>query len=63
MPESFFNKVAGLRPATLRKKRLWHSCFTVNFVKFSRTSFYRTPPLAVSVFLIEVWKYKLKTIQ
>ena len=22
-----FNKVAGLRPATLLKKRLWHSCF------------------------------------
>ena len=25
--QSLFNKVAGLRPATLRKKRLWHSCF------------------------------------
>ena len=24
----FFNKVAGLRPATLLKKRLWHMCFT-----------------------------------
>ena len=30
----FFNKVAGLRPATLLKKRLWHSCFPVNFVDF-----------------------------
>ena len=27
----FFNKVAGLRP-----ERLWHRCFRVNFVKFSR---------------------------
>ena len=23
VPEAFFNKVAGLRPATLLKKRLW----------------------------------------
>ena len=36
----FFNKVAGLRPATLLKKRLWHSCFPVNFVKFLRTPFF-----------------------
>ena len=36
----FFNKVAGLRPTTLLKKRLWHSCFPVNFVKFLRTSFF-----------------------
>ena len=35
----FFNKVADLRPATLLKKRLWHRCFPVNFVKFSRTLF------------------------
>ena len=32
----FFNKVAGLRPATLLKKRLWHRCFPVNFAKFLR---------------------------
>ena len=36
----FFNKVAGLRPATLLKKRLWHRCFPVNFAKFPRTSFH-----------------------
>ena len=35
----FFNKVAGLRPVTLFKKRLWHRCFPVNFVKFLRTPF------------------------
>ena len=39
----FFNKVAGLRPATLSKTRLWHRCFPVNLVKFLRTPFYRTP--------------------
>ena len=27
------------QPATLLKKRLWHSCFPVNFVKFLRTLF------------------------
>ena len=35
----FFNKVAGLRPATLLKMWLWHRCFPVIFVKFLR------PPL------------------
>ena len=35
----FFNKVAGLRPATLLKKRLWHRWFSVNFATFSRTHF------------------------
>ena len=34
------NKVAGLRPAPLLKKRLWHRCLPVNFVKFPRTPFY-----------------------
>ena len=35
----FFYKVAGLRPATILKKRLWHRCFLVNFAKFLRTPF------------------------
>ena len=35
----FFNKVAGLRPATLLKKRLWHRCFPLNFAKLPRTPF------------------------
>ena len=35
----FFNKVAGLRHASLIKKRLWRICFAVNFVKFPRTAF------------------------
>ena len=33
----FLNKVAGLRTATLLKKRLMHRCFPVNFAKFLRT--------------------------
>ena len=36
----FFNKVAGLRCATLLKKKLWYRCFPVNFAKFFRTSFF-----------------------
>ena len=35
----FFDKVAGLRPATLLEKRLWHRFFSVNFAKFLRTPF------------------------
>ena len=33
----FFNKVSGLRPATLFKKRLGHRCFPVRFTTFLRT--------------------------
>ena len=35
----FFNKVAGLKPATLLKKRLWHRCFPENCVKFLWAAF------------------------
>ena len=35
----FFNKVAGLRPAALLKKRLWHRCIPVNIARFLRTPF------------------------
>ena len=34
-----FKKVAGLRPVTLLKKRLWHRRFRVNFGKFLGTPF------------------------
>ena len=34
-----FNKIAGLRPATSLKRRLWHRCFLMNFAKFLRTPF------------------------
>ena len=37
----FFNKVAGLSPATLLKKGLWRWRFPVNFVKFLRTTFFK----------------------
>ena len=39
VPEALFCTVAGLEPATLLKKRLWHKSFPVNFAKFLRTPF------------------------
>ena len=35
----FFNKFEDLRPEALLKKRLWHRCFPVKFMKFPRTPF------------------------
>ena len=35
-----FNKNAGLRPATLLKKRLQHRCFPVNFAEISKNTFF-----------------------
>ena len=50
----FFDKVVGLRPATLLKKRLSHRCFPVYFVKFVRTPFFhRIHPVSASK-MIEV---------
>ena len=43
-----FNKSAGLRPATLVKKRLCHRCVLMDFAKILRTFFYRIPLLAAS---------------
>ena len=40
----FFNKVGGLSPATLLKKRPWHRCFAVNFAKFLRAPFLQNTP-------------------
>ena len=46
---SFCSQILSLKIITwpkslfLLKKRLWHRCFPVNFVKFLRTPFFRTP--------------------
>ena len=39
MPESLYYQSCRPRLATLFKKRPWHRCFPVNFVKFGRTPF------------------------
>ena len=47
---SFLIKFAGLRPATLLKKRLRDRCFPVSFEKYlQNTFFYRTPHMAAPV--------------
>ena len=45
----FFNKAVDLRPATLLKTIIRHRYFPVNFAKFLRTLFYRTPPVAAFI--------------
>ena len=35
----FFNKIAGLRPETLIKKRRWQRCFPVTIAKFLKNTF------------------------
>ena len=39
----FCNKVAGPEPAILLKKTLWHRRFPMNFAKYLRKLFHRTP--------------------
>ena len=42
-----FNKITGLRPEILLKKRLWHRC---EFCQISKNTFsHRTPPVAASI--------------
>ena len=53
----FFNKLAGLRPATLSKKRLWHRCFPVNFVKFLRTPFLTEHLRWLLLIIIRIWGF------
>ena len=43
----FFNKVAGLKPATLLKKRFWH-VFSCKFCESFKNIFYYRTPLVVA---------------
>ena len=36
----FFDKAAGMSPATLLEKRLWHRCFHVNFAKILKNTYF-----------------------
>ena len=56
----FLNKVAGLKPATLLKKRPWHRCFPVNFAKVLRTPFlieHLRWLLLLFIMIVKVWSY------
>ena len=61
----FFNKVAGLRPATLLKKKTLAQVFPCEYYKISKNTFsYRTPLVAASVYSILVWlPFKNKELQ
>ena len=50
----FFNKVSGLRPATLLKKRLQQRCFPVNFLKFLGTPFLQKTSQRLLLFVIHL---------
>ena len=56
----FFNKAAGMRPATLIKKRPWQRCFPVNFAKFLRTPFSQNSPWKLLLRLLSFffWCYE-----
>ena len=49
-------------PATLLKKRLWHTCLPVNFAKFFRTPFLQNTsgrlPLKLEPWNVEFWRLK-----
>ena len=55
------NKVAGLRPVTLLKKRLWHRCFPVNFAKFLRTPFLQNTSGRLLLSFIQI-VYSIRTL-
>ena len=55
----FFNKVAGLRPATLLKKRLWYRFFPLNFAKFLKIPFLQN----TSSRLLSLQTLRLKPLQ
>ena len=58
----FFNIVAGLRHATLLKKRLWQRCFPVNFPKFLRTTFLQNPSGRLLLICLGRWNSYLSFI-
>ena len=61
----FFNKVSGLRSATLLKKRPWHRGFPMNFAQFLRTPFVTEHLrwlLFRSLFEKTAWKLKTKLV-
>ena len=59
VPESFFNKVGGVR-LKLYLKRDSCTCFLVNLVKFFKTPFcYRAAPVAASESIsLDIWKVR-----
>ena len=57
----FVNKISGLRPATLLKKKLWHKSFPVNFMKFLRTPFFIEHLLVGAYLFLQCMQYQNMT--
>ena len=55
----FFNKIAGLRPVTLLKKRPWHRGFPVNFEEFPRIPVLQNTSWRL---LLVSWKMSKETV-
>ena len=57
----FFDKVVGLRPATLLKKRLWHRCFPVSceFYEISKNTFFTEQLWVTPSNTFSLWNLKL----
>ena len=58
-PESFLNKIVGLRAATLLKKSLRDRCFPMSCANLLRTLFYRTTTVDASACFIKIeWMFQ-----
>ena len=57
----FFNNVAGLRPATSIKKRLWQRCFLWILPNFYKEPFYSALHVAVSVSQHKITRFQYLT--
>ena len=51
-----FNKVAGLRPATLLKERLQYRCFPVNIAKLLRAAFFIEHLRWLRLYILDGWQ-------
>ena len=56
------NKVVGLRPATLLKKRPWYRHFPVNFLKFIRTPYLQNSSGRLLLFFITSFLFTFSVI-
>ena len=60
----FFNKIAGLRAATLLKQKLWQRCFLVNFTKCLRTSYLQNTSgrMLLNLFVARILNFSLSKV-
>ena len=61
--QSLFNKLVGLRPASVLTKRLRHKCFPVNFAKFLRTLPVAASALTILYFMCFVFHILINLVE